>query len=97
MKDLTSRGVVYGVKRCPTSLSTCSVILQPEAENGCEAIREYLPRILRQISTFEQVIAPSGSQPLVVNEMDENRSFADKRTQWNLLSGNTVSVIVGGR
>lgn len=32
-----------------------------------------------------------------VNEMDGNRSIADKRAQWNLLSGNTVSVIVGGR
>lgn len=32
-----------------------------------------------------------------INEMDGNRSIADKRAQWNLLSGNTVSVIVGSR
>ena len=213
MKDLISIDVVYRVKRCPTRLSTCSLTRQPEAENGCEAIREYLPRILRQILTLEQVSALSGSQPVVVNdimqwfafdsmgefafnedfgvmksgkwhfvvtqqrsalallgsfnpaiwiirlalafapffwrvrdrtgmmafcdsrmeqrlkvgtipsclcvtlstdvaqsrvedpdiaawfinEMDGNRSIADKRAQWNLLSGNTVSVIVGGR
>ena len=32
-----------------------------------------------------------------IDEMNGNRSIADKRAQGNLLSGNTVSVIVGGR
>ena len=69
MRNLTSRGVVYGAKRCPISVSTYFIILQPEAETRCEAIREYLPRIIRQISTLEQVIAHSDSQPLVVNDV----------------------------
>ena len=60
---------MYRVKRCPTRVSTCSVTRQPEAENRCEAIREYLPCILRQILTLEQVSAFSGSQPVVVNDI----------------------------
>ena len=60
---------MYGAKRCPISVSMCSVTLQPKAENRCEAIKEYLPRIIKQISTLEQVIAHSGSQPLVVNDI----------------------------
>lgn len=69
MENLISRGVVYRVKRCSTRVNTCSVTRQPKAENGCEAIREYLPRILRQILTLEQVSALSGSQPVVVNDI----------------------------
>ena len=69
MRNLASRGVVYGPKRCRISVSMSSVSLQPKAENRCEAIKEYLPRIIKQISTLEQVIAHSGSQPLVVNDI----------------------------
>jgi hypothetical protein len=34
-----------------------------------KAIMEYLPRILRQISTLEQLIAASDSKPVLVNDI----------------------------
>lgn len=40
-----------------------------------KAIREYLPRILRQILTLEQVSALSGSQPVVVNDIMQLFAF----------------------
>lgn len=51
------------------------MVHQPEAKCSCEAIRDYLPRILRQISTLEQVIAGFGSQPVVVNDLMQRFAF----------------------
>ncbi|MCJ1268692.1 hypothetical protein MMC22_008580 [Lobaria immixta] len=40
-----------------------------------KAIREYLPRILRQIWTLEQVIAQFGSKPVIVNDFMQWLAF----------------------
>lgn len=50
-------------------MGICPIILESKAETRCAAIRNYLPRILRQISTLEQIIALSDSHPLVVNDI----------------------------
>lgn len=60
---------MYGIWRFLQNVSFALRISQPSVKWRRAAIREYLPRILRQISTLEQTIARYGSQPVVINDI----------------------------
>ncbi|CAD6591505.1 MAG: hypothetical protein ASARMPRED_005466 [Alectoria sarmentosa] len=68
-----------------------------------QAIKEYLPRILRQISTLEQLIATYGSQPVVVNDImqwfafDSMGEFAFNESYNMMKSGKQHSAITQQR
>ncbi len=66
---------MYGLTRFPRKVRALAIILRSAAERLCEAIRDYLPRILRQIATLEEAITGFGSQPVIVNDVMQRFAF----------------------